>query len=250
VLLLVALIALAGVRVARDWRRFVPLAGAAGAYLLLPANFFGQIFLHQRFAVMVIPFALLALDPSGTVIPRRAWRALLVVVTVTWMAVLTARFHRFHSDAEGFDRLVDIMPSNERVLLLNLTFASESVPGSPFLHFAGYYQERMAGINAWSFSNNFPTFIRYKRNAAVPRVPPIVTYDPRYFDWHRDGDCDEIVVRSPVDISSLLFAGHSGEVRLRAHTGMWWLYTKQARVSACVPLEQVDAAWRRPLIDW
>jgi len=250
VVVIIGVIALSGVRPARDWRRYLPVAGAAGAYLLLPANFFGQILLHQRFAMAVIPLALLALDPAPPIVARHTARALVVIVVVAWMAVLTARFHQFHGDAEGFDRMVDVMPANERVVLLNLMSASDSVPGVPFLHFAGYYQERKGGINGWSFSNNFPSLIRYKRNASVPRIAPIVTYDPRFFDWNRDASYDQIIVRSPVDIAPLVFAEHQKEVRLSAQTGMWWLYTKELRANACVPLENVDTRSRRPLLYW
>ena len=250
-MLIIVVIALSGVRPSRDWRRYVPASCVLAAFLFLPASFFGQIFLHQRFAIAVIPAAFLALDPSTPFLRRRMIRALIVIVVCTWMAVLAARFHRFHRDAEGFDRLVDVMPSNETIALLNLNFGSEAVPGSPFLHFASDYQERKGGINAWSFSNNFPTFIRYKRDARVARIPPIASHHPEFFRWERDATgLDEIIVRAPLDLSSFVFAGHTNEIRLRARAGMWWLYTRRVRSNECAPLERSDASSRRPILDW
>ncbi|HSP14805.1 MAG TPA: hypothetical protein VLV78_08645 [Thermoanaerobaculia bacterium] len=70
----------------------------------------------------------------------RIARALVLLVVLTWMAVLAARFRRLDLDADGFDRLVDAISANQRVLLLNVVQSPE-ITGMPLLHWAGHYFE-------------------------------------------------------------------------------------------------------------
>lgn len=243
-----AIVAVAGVRFTRDWKRWIPAAVAAAAYLLIPFSLLGQTLMNQRFAVPIAAFLLIALEPRPPIVRRALARTLIVAVVALWMLGLAARFHRFDREARGFDRLIGLVPSNQKVLLLSVVGQSESVPGAPFLHFAGYYQERKGGINGWSFAKNFPSLVRYRAGLAVPWVSPIESYDPRYFHFDRAPAFDAYFVRAPGDMSALLF-GRANELTLRGRAGLWWLYERRGSDSQCSPIEP-DALDRRPVLSW
>ena len=235
-ILLIALAALTGVGLTRERWRLLPFGVALACALFCPLGAFGQTFLYPRLMLFLPATALLAAGPRETPFPRKAARALIAVFVLVWMAILTARFSTFHRDADGFDRLVDHMPSNQRVLLLNVV-QSDVISGMPFLHFSGYYLERKGGVIGWSFANNFPTVIRYRRGFA-PVVPPIVTHDPRYFDWNQHADFDYFIVRAAGDMTPLIFRQAGQRVRLLRRSGLWWLYERvdRPRRPECPPL--------------
>ena len=234
--LLIAIALLTGVGLTRERWRLLPFAVTLACALFWPLGAFGQTFLYPRLMLFLPATALLAAGVRETRFPRTAARALIVVFVLVWMGILTARFASFHRDADGFDRIVDNMPSNQRVLLLNVV-QSDVVSGMPFLHFSGYYLERKGGVIGWSFASNFPMMLRY-RHGFVPGVPPIVTHDPRTFDWNQHANFDFFIVRAPGDMTPLLFRQAGQRVRLLRRSGLWWLYERvdRPRRDECPPL--------------
>jgi len=136
VLLVIAI--LAGVAPAEQRWRWIPAAAAAAGFIFGPFGAAGQTFLFPRLALIAWASAIIALRPRAPFVPRATVRILIVAACVIWMALLAFRFNAFHEDADGFDALVDAMPSNQRLLVLN-TLQSSDITGMPFLHFAGYY---------------------------------------------------------------------------------------------------------------
>lgn len=248
--LLAAIVAISGVQLTRERGRLLVAAVALAGYLFGPHGALGQIFMYQRFAAFAAIVSLLAFERGKPLVRPALLRWLAVTTAVLWMAVLTVRFSHFHGDADGFDRLVDLLPANRSVLLLNVVPVSEDVPGVPFLHFSGYYQERLGGRIGWSFASNFPIVLRF-----VPGVHNLVTpgstYDPRFFNPERDTNFDYLVVRAPGDMTATIFPGMADRIRLEARTGMWWLYRRMDRSAPsgnCAPLESIRPVDRRPLL--
>ncbi len=227
---------LLGMSMATNRWRALPFIAALAGFLLCPLAAFGQTFLYPRLAIFIPATAILALRDRPIRFPKRIARILIAAVVLTWIAVLSARFAIFHRDADGFDRLVDIMPPNQRVLLLNVVQSAE-MTGMPFIHFSGYYLERKGGIIGWSFASNFPPVIRY-RPGVNPGVWPIVTHDPRYFNWKQHSNFDFFIIRAPVDMTTLIFGDGTSHVRFLRREGMWWLYERQAAHTRqqCPPL--------------
>ncbi|HEY6844300.1 MAG TPA: hypothetical protein VI391_09040, partial [Thermoanaerobaculia bacterium] len=143
-------------------------------------------------------------------------------------------------DAANFDRIVDGMPVNARLLFLDIDPGSVDVPGVPFLHFEGYYQQRRGGIIGRSFASHFPELIRY-RSGADPGAFMYLDWNPWEFRWDRDSNFDWFLVRAPGNIHDALFASAREPLDLRGHYGMWWLYSKRNRSRAhCPPFEPDD----------
>lgn len=232
-----AIAVMLGVRLTRSLWRWTPFAAATAGFLFMPFGAFGQTFLYPRLAAFAAVTAILVLDPAPPRIRPNAGRLMVMVAVVTWMAILAGRFSVFHRDAVGFDRVVDIIPANQRVLLLNV-MQSDDVPGMPFLHFSGYYVERKGGVVGWSFASNFPPVLRYKAGVQ-PGVPPIVTHQPQYFDWAKHSHFDYFVVRAPGEMAALVFRESAPNTRFLGRAGNWWLYENRTlpRRPECTPIE-------------
>ncbi|HYC90135.1 MAG TPA: hypothetical protein VEO54_13050 [Thermoanaerobaculia bacterium] len=223
-------------RITREGARWIPLLLAAGIYLFGPFGAFGSDYLYARFAALVSIGALMVLEA-----PRRAVtlsRVLIVMLVLGWMGVLTGRFHRFGLEVADYDRLIASIPVNRRIVHFNVEPFSEHVPGPVYFHFGALYQVRQGGLLAWSFANNYPQLVRYRKGAepvvnsrSTPRTgvdwPGILQYD---YILVRGGDPRPWLLRhAPVPIVT------------EARVGEWWrLATPRARgpQQDCPPLNE------------
>lgn len=241
ILLILSLIAISGVRITSDRCRMAVALLALSIPLIGPYGAMGQIFLNARFATFSFLVAFVALEVGKPRIRQAVLRWMVVTVVCVWMVVLAARFSSFHRDARSFDDLIAEVPSNQTLLLLNVVPRSEAVPGMPFLHHGMYYEVLKGGFTGWSFAANFPPVIRFREDAYHPSVPPVVTHQPRLFDWRAHGQFDYVMVRSPVDVSSIVFRGGESHFELLGSDGWWWLYENHLWDSGrpeCPPLRE------------
>lgn len=232
-------------------RRFLLVGFAAMAiYFIAPHSTMGQIFLYERFSAFALLVGLVAFERREKPLLRPGLIQILVVlISLAWLVVLSARFSVYHRDAEGFDRLIDVTDAGGRVILLTIDGRSDAVSGLPFLHQSGYSTVRRGSAIAWSFSANFPSVLRY-RNLQNP-VPPAVSTNPRLYDWESHGLFDYVFVRSPVDVSSLIFHESGDRFDFIGREGMWWLYEDTAvtsRPQSCDWTDQAPASERDPLL--
>lgn len=214
---------LAGARPSREPLRWLLAAIFGLTYLVGPRLLFGTAMVYERFAVLFALFLLFAFDAGRARVPGAAIATLLVLLVAAWMLLLAVRFRRFGDDAQRFDRLVDRMRSNARMVLLN-------VDRSPFIHFGGYYQERKGGMVAWSFAHSFPVVVHYKPGAELPLEMDEV-FDAARVDWPNLMNFDYIVIRSPFAQRALL-ARAPRPLALVAREGDWWLYATNRAAGA------------------
>lgn len=222
--------------VTRDTARWGFAGLAAFAYLLGPFAVSGSVFFYGRFAVFVAVSALFVFDEPRRA--RTAVRTLVILIVVSWMALLGTRFYRFGLEAGAFERLIDGLPANRRVVLFNVLPFSEHVPGPVFWHYGALYQVRKGGLSGWSFSNHFITLVRYK-DGAEPEIRSRTT-PVEGIDWPGVLQYDYLLVRG-ADVRMWMFRHAPVPVRLRGRSGQWWLFeTPRARIPQpeCAPLRE------------
>ncbi|HEY0371556.1 MAG TPA: hypothetical protein VGD79_06120, partial [Thermoanaerobaculia bacterium] len=218
----------------RDLGRWAFAVAALGAYFVGPFAVSGSVYFYGRFAVFVAVSALFLFTE-----PRRpVARVLVVILVVSWMGYLAARFDGFGQEAREFDPIVEKIPANRRVVLFNVLPFSEHVPGPVFWHFGGLYQVRKGGVIGWSFSNHFIPLIRY-RPGAEPEIRSRSTPIDG-IDWPGILQYDYVVMRGP-DVRRWMFRQAPVAVPLIARSGQWWLFeTPRARTPQreCPPLAE------------
>ncbi len=248
---LALIVVVCGVRFTRDARRWMPAIVFGLMYFFLPQSVFGTAFVNQRFAVLCAATIPLALERRASLVRPSLVRPLIVIAAFGWLAILSARFYRFGIEADSFDRLVDHLPTNRGVLLLNAEPRSEFVGGPMYLHYSAYYQARKGGTIGWSFASNFPVLMHY-RPGADPMTTPGLGWDPRLFRWNSpDSHFDYFVIRAPLDLGAPAFRRASEPIILAGRWGMWWLYQRQRQPPirpVCPPLVPDGDAARRPLL--
>jgi hypothetical protein len=251
-ILLMIVAALAGLRPSRDPRRWIPAAVFALSYFLGPLALRGTTFINQRFAVLFVIALLLAFDSRPPLLRVRLVHSLMVIVVLAWSVVLIARFVQFQRESQDFDRLVDRMPTNARVLYLDYAPGSAAIPAYPYFQYAAYYQERKGGLINWSFANNFQVIMRYRPGAEI-RTTRSLYQNPRLFRWGtNDSRYDFFLVRAPVDLQRVIFAEATEPVVLDGQVGWWWLYRRASAkpASPCPPLVPDGDVAHRPVIDF
>lgn len=222
-----------GGRFSRDPLRLVPLTCALGLYFLVPQDFFGTAFLYPRFAVLVLPFLLLALDAKPTGRPALA-AALPLVVAGLWLATVDLGFLRYRDQMRDLGALLDRTEPGRRLLYLPLTSADPALPGPVYLHSGLWYQAVRRGIADFSFAEYFANPFHYAPGREPP-LPHNFEWRPGVFRWHEHGgelfDCFLVHFRG--DVGDRLLAGAPAPPRLELHSGDWWLYSLSSEEAVC-----------------
>lgn len=222
-LLLIAAIALivivTGAGLTRDPGHWAFAVTAAGAYFAGPYAVPGGSLFYGRFAVFVaVAVIFLFREPRRA---QNAARTLMVLLVIGWMGFLTIRFHRFGKEAREFDPIIDRIPVNRGLAVLDVHSYSEHVPGPVFWHFGALYQVRKGGVTGWSFSNNFVTLMRYRRGAELEIRSRRAPVDG--IDWPGVLQYDYIAVRGR-DVRQWMARDAPVPLPLAARSGQWWLF--------------------------
>ena len=233
---IVVAVAVTWPRLTRDRARWALFGLAMLVYLFAPLRAFGSTFLFTRFVALVAIGALFLVEA-----PRRAVvvsRVIVVTLVLVWMTVLADRFHRFGAEVRDYDRLVETIPPNRRIVQFNVEPFSEHVPGPVYWHFGALYQVRRGGLAAWSFANYYPQLVRYRRGAE----PVVRTHSTPVtgIDWPGVLQYDYVVVRSR-DPRLWLLREAPVPIAFERRVGEWWLFaTPRARGPQrdCPPLNE------------
>ena len=102
----VALLVAAGLRPSRERLRWVPFAVAASCYALMPWAAVNTAYLYQRFALFLIPLALLGCDAGPRRVPARWLQAATLALVLGVIGRNAMLFRRFNAEARGFNEIV------------------------------------------------------------------------------------------------------------------------------------------------
>jgi hypothetical protein len=224
-----AALGVAGARCGRDPARWTPFGATLAVVLLAPNMAFGTAYLAPRFAIFLVPLALVALDrtPATAAAARRALP--LVAVTIALLAGVEARFLGMEREGRGLAALLENAPAGRRLLYLSYDRGSRYSTEPVFLHSGMRYAVDRCGVAEKSFAVHFQLPVRY-RPEAVPPLPSRVAYVPQQFKWEKHGGeaYDLVLVRSRGEPDPARLAGAPGRLALRERQGRWWLFERVA----------------------
>lgn len=216
---------LSGAKLTRKPWRWVPFALALIMFSAFPLFMFGTGYVYPRFGQFAAIFWLLLWDYKP--VPSRYLRWMVFLCMIGWFGFNTTRFRLFEQENDDFKTVLSLMEPNKRVLSLMVDNRSPYF-GSPFpmyLHHGAWYQAENRGIVDFSFAMFFQLMLRYKKEA-IPQIYDGFEWNPILFNWKRDNGSNYyyFLVRAPVNIDRQVFKGYLPQVRLKTHSGNWWLY--------------------------
>jgi hypothetical protein len=222
--------ALLGLKPSRNLYRWAPAMVLCLLFFVVPMRLYSITFVYGRLAVLFAIFLVLGFEKRPMLMRPLLARGALMALVLGWLFVLTVRSASFGTESQDFDRLIDQIPTNRKVLFLTYDRESEAVPGTPYLQWGAYYQVRKGGLISWSFANNFQMVVRYFPGVEMKTTKGLYL-DPRRFKWGTtDSEYEFFVARANYDPGGELFRSTSEPVKLIAQIGMWWLY-RRASVS-------------------
>jgi hypothetical protein len=229
-----ALPCLLGARLRRD------AADVAGIVILglilffLPEEVLGNSYTYQRFAVFVVPMALLAAEPGP--VRLKAMRGALGRIA-PWLLVagvvfiLGLRFNStlaFADDVASFGAVIGAMEPNSRVLSLMFDRRNPRSCGAPtYLHFPVWYQCERGGLVDFNFACFYPQIVRYKSNSR-PQAGPGFEWSPgRFLDGRfQAGLYRYFVFRAPAPPPGEILARLHCELKPVYRERPWWVYER------------------------
>ncbi|MEL7060735.1 MAG: hypothetical protein AAGN46_11985 [Acidobacteriota bacterium] len=217
---------LLGGRPSRDLVRWAPFIITLILFLATPESAFGTGFIYPRFAVFLLPAWLMTLVPTRQPRLHQGWLlglVLVLAVDVGW------RLRGFDREVGDFDRVVEAVAPETRILYLPVDPGSAWSDNAVYLHFGQWLQVERGALVDFSFGEFFPNLFRY-RQGADPPLPNNVEWMPWAFDYRRHGGMlyDYFLVRAPRDPTGLLFSDVLTEIRpVRQVDGGWWLYARR-----------------------
>lgn len=223
-------------RIRFDIRRWLPMGLVLAASLLLPFYVLQTYSVYCRFAVFLLPMGLFLFAPApriGSVPSGRKDKIFQIVTLVgalatsTFLLVDNARiFQTFKTSEDDFRYVLQKMLPEKLVLSLNFDERSALPLGTPFAHFANWYQAEKRGTVLYNFANaedapNVP--LRYIGPARP--IPPI--WKPSEFQWrkHQGYHFDYFLIHSMTSRDAI-FTESRGDIVLIARSGRWFLYGK------------------------
>lgn len=214
---------LLGARPRREATRWAPLLITVGIFLIVPTRIFGCEYVHNRFAVFVLPLLLLGLEPSPS--PTRLPVGPIVAIggAALSLALHSMAWLGFAHEARAADVVLAKIPPGRRVLSRMLDSNSDFLRLSAFRHYPQWYVAERGGYVDFSFATFYPELVRF-RPETLPALPQGMTSDAGIASndpTHRVA-YDYQLIRGGEDVGpSLAAAGLSPFVVARS--GPWWL---------------------------
>jgi hypothetical protein len=224
-----ALLFMRGLTPSPQLLRRAPFLVTAVCYGLGPFAAMTTAFVNVRFAVLLIPTALLALERGRPRAPARPLQIATLLLVLGWVGYNAVRFQRFDREARSFDEILARAEPRRRLLYLPFEAGFPGFSAVPFLHFSAYYQAQKGGTINFSFAGSLVELVQY-RPGHVPPTRPLVHVWPSMFDWSLDGGYDYYLVRAS-DPRPLHLFPPEAPVTLVARAGQWWLYQQHPRTA-------------------
>lgn len=217
---------LGGGRIAGDKIRLIPLLLVASILMLMPSYFFGVAFTYQRFTLLAIPFFLIMIDAPRQVGRVSSYlRKLAPAIALVWIAYASVQAIQSNRDAAGFDEVLAQMDPYKRARSLIFVRDDGHSIAPPFMHFPAWYSALKLGTTNPSFAAFYQMPVVYQENKE-----PSVHWSPTEFDWQADEGYkyDYFVISAPGDPGPYLFRYATCAMNLEMHSGIWWLYSRDA----------------------
>jgi hypothetical protein len=222
---LFALPLLAGARVSREPRRWLPVVACLIVSLFAPGAAGGAFFLHHRFPMLLVPLFLFALDArvGPSMLRGRTAELAAVTLAVAWIAVAVMRFSTFASEARDFEPVLARMEPGRRALALIFDPLDRCYQLPVFLHYPVWYGTLKAGVVDPSFAQLYNEPVRYRAgrphyvgNGFVPRHATV--------DWDHLPPYDYLVVRDDADEPTWVPNRLAPRWKLVVRSGEWSLF--------------------------
>jgi hypothetical protein len=223
-----------GARLARNWRRWLPLTSVVLAFMLVPYWIMDTAYVYYRVAAFLIPLSFFVMiDPEplteqSSIRPRLRSAVIYCCGFGLIAAILYANvqtFREFRESEEDFKQILAEMEPGKRVMALIFERESSFRYSPAYSFFAGWYVAEKLGDSVPSFTQdedavNVP--VRYR--ASARRNYPS-TWDPGEFHWytHKGYLYDYFIVRSRLSPGGL-FSAVPGKVKRIKRSGYWTLY--------------------------
>jgi len=211
---------------------WMPLLAVLLVALSWPSGALQNSAVYQRFALFLLPaYALVFRAPGDDrASPPRAGSAYLLPV-LCWAVLLGHGLRILAFDRETADWTAVAAQAEPQQLALGLVLDRDSPAANDpvtYLHFFAWYQAEQGGLVDYNFAQNRVQLIHYRPGQA-PAADEGFNHHPWEFDWFREQGrrYRYIFVRSRARPDAL-FAHADCTLTLRAQSGAWWLYQREA----------------------
>jgi hypothetical protein len=206
----------------------LPFAMTALVLSFAPSFVFETSFVYERFALFLWPtYAwLFVAQPGDVKRPGQAVQVLIVVMTISVLALHGWRVWQFGREASDFERLIARLEPGQRTLALIADPISPATGGVPaYAHYGLWYQAEHGGLVDFNFAWVQPQVVRY-RVAARPPVGLNFPWNPSQFDWtrHQGASYRYFLVRTGSRPAQDWFAGALCKPRLWTTEGTWQVF--------------------------
>lgn len=197
---------------------------AFGCYLFLPMDVKGYMYqIYPRYCqiaalllIVTLPFPL---GPSYKIYAVAA-----TVVGVYSGINLAVQFYQFNDEARGFDRVVEMIPPNSRIMHLVVNPKSKVSTHAVYLHYAALAAARTGGVPSFSLARHSPFPVHYRADNPIPT--PRWEWRPQAFDWKREASFYDVYLVRGMSAEKL-FGRHLRRVEAIGEAGDWKLYRRK-----------------------
>jgi hypothetical protein len=204
---------------------FIPLA----IFFFAPFYFLGHSFIYPRLQFFVLAGIFIFLKGGRNFLRTWVSRALIVVLTLVWAGVETARFKGFEGETRDFDEVMKHAQANRSLLTLTFNRNSSFVPAEQFYHFGGWYQAEKGGQLGYSFATLYNPLVQYRRIKdphSFNRAWTAQAY-PEKVRWTSYRQFDYFLVRTSTALPVDLFEGAGDNFVLEARSGPYSLFANK-----------------------
>lgn len=230
----ICMAAIVGTKINLSSKKLGPFIVYLFLMLVGPNFLFGTFFVYNRFTHIGLPLFLLAFTSNKTEIHEQTKikyvNLLVVSISLILFGYHSAKMSAYSNESLSFQKIVDYIPPDKRILSLVFTRNSDFYAAPVYLHYPVWYQAEKRGVVDFNFAYFFPQVIRYKEEMRPPSDPNFVWF-PHMFDWDNfeKFQYSYFIVKHPDDLSQKLFPRNEAE--LVEKSGDWRLYKTSAIAS-------------------
>jgi hypothetical protein len=220
---LVVLVFLAGARFRRERWNYIPIGFCLLVQAFVPSIVFGTALIYQRFAIFLLPLAVLTIRKSEHQ-SARGWKTAVVIALLVWIGLTVHRAQLFAAESRGYRAMLEGMTPEEKTLSLILDRTSPTAGTPVYINYGAWYTALRGGPEDVSFANYFVQLIQYRTNV-IPQAGIAFGWVPDHFRWRnfRHERFHYFLIRGKDD-GSKFFRDAGCDVSLVNQSGEWSLW--------------------------